>query len=139
MQPKECLDGGSFDGAETVNSPVRVLTPLSFELQGGDLVLDVLSRHKRGPWGLFSHSFFMTEGNASQGASKQCGGTKRAMLAYGGIQITATAVSAISLAAIALSLRAMKQENKAFNGYMEEVMTEGNSNSQAVRFCNGGQ
>ncbi|WP_413441178.1 hypothetical protein [Synechococcus sp. MIT S1220] len=52
----------------------------------------------------------MTEGNACQGASKQHGGTKRAMLAYGGIQITAAAVSAISLAAIALSLCAMKKE-----------------------------
>ena len=58
------------------------------------------------------------------------------MLAYGGIQITATAVSAISLAAIALSLCAMKQESNAFNGCIEEIMTEGKSNAQAVRFCN---
>ena len=61
------------------------------------------------------------------------------MLAYGVTQITSTVVSAISLAAIAVGLCAVKQESKAFNGCVEEVMAAGRSNAQAVRYCNGGR
>ena len=61
------------------------------------------------------------------------------MVVYGVTQITATVVSAISLAAIAVGLCAVKQESKAFNGCVEEVMAAGRSNAQAVRYCNGGR
>ena len=73
-------------------------------------------------------------------SSKQqsCGGKKRAMLAYGVIQISATVVSALSLAAIAIGLCAVKQESKLFNGCVETVVAEGRSQSEAVRYCNGG-
>lgn len=81
----------------------------------------------------------MTEKNVNQEASKQCGRKKRAMVAYGLTQLSATVVSAISLAAVALSICAVKQESKAFNRCVEEVMTEGKSTAQAVRYCNGGQ
>ena len=84
----------------------------------------------------------MTEQSASSKDSKSkksCAGKQRAMLAYGVIQISATVVSAISLAAIAFGFCAVKQESKAFNGCVEEVIAEGRSNSQAVRFCNGGR
>ena len=80
----------------------------------------------------------MTEENASKETSNKCGGKNKAMLAYGVIQISATVVSAISLAAIALGLCAVKQESKAFNGCVQEVIAEGKTNSSAVRFCNGG-
>ena len=60
------------------------------------------------------------------------------MLPYGLIQISATVLSAISLAAIALGLWAVKQESKMFNGCVEEVISEGKTNAQAVRFGNGG-
>ena len=40
----------------------------------------------------------MTEENASKENSNKCGGKNKAMLAYGVIQISATVVSAISLA-----------------------------------------
>ena len=66
------------------------------------------------------------------------GGKKKAMLAYGVIQISATVVSAVSLAAIAFGFVAVKQESKVFNGCVEEVIAEGKTNAQAVRFCNGG-
>ena len=69
---------------------------------------------------------------------KSCGGKNNAMLAYGIIQISATVVSAISLAAIAFAFCAVKQESKAFHGCVEEVMADGKTNAQAVRFCNGG-
>ena len=69
---------------------------------------------------------------------QQCGGKKKAMLAYGVIQISATVVSAISLAAIAVGLCAVKQESKLFNGCVETVVAEGRSNAEAVRYCNGG-
>ena len=45
--------------------------------------------------------------------SKSCGGKKNAMLAYGIVQISATVISALSLAAIALGLCSIKQESKA--------------------------
>ena len=49
-----------------------------------------------------------------ENSSKQnCGGKKKAMLAYGVIQISATVVSAISLAAIAFGFVAMKQEMRS--------------------------
>ena len=80
----------------------------------------------------------MTEETASKETSNKCGGKKKAMLAYGVIQISATVVSAISLAAIALGLCSVKQESKAFNGCVQEVIAEGKTNAAAVRFCNGG-
>ncbi|QNI60789.1 hypothetical protein [Synechococcus sp. TAK9802] len=80
----------------------------------------------------------MTEENTTKKTSNKCGGKNKAMLAYGVIQISATVVSAISLAAIALGLCAVKQESKAFNGCVQEVIAEGKANSAAVRFCNGG-
>jgi hypothetical protein len=67
-----------------------------------------------------------------------CGGKKKAMLAYGIVQISATVVSAISLAAIALSLCPLKQQSSAFNGCVTEMIAQGKSNAQAVRHCNGG-
>ena len=70
---------------------------------------------------------------------KPCSGKQRAMLAHGVIQLTAAVVSAISLAAIAVGLCAVKQESKAFNECVEEVMTAGSSNAKAVRYCNGGR
>ena len=61
------------------------------------------------------------------------------MLAYGVTQVTATVVSAISLAAIAVGLCSVKQESKAFNGCVEEITAAGRSNAEAVRYCNGGR
>tara|TARA_B100000475_G_scaffold141700_1_gene104392 strand:- start:729 stop:962 length:234 start_codon:yes stop_codon:yes gene_type:complete len=66
------------------------------------------------------------------------GGKKKAMLVYGVVQISATVVSAISLAAIALSLCPLKQQSSAFNGCVTEMIAQGESNVQAVRHCNGG-
>ena len=56
------------------------------------------------------------ENEVSSKEKKDFGSQKKAILAYGLIQISATVVSAISLAAIALGLCAVKQESKAFNG-----------------------
>ncbi len=76
---------------------------------------------------------------ADESSNQQsCGGKKRAILAYGVIQISATVVSALSLAAIAIGLCSVKQESKLFNGCVETVVAEGKSQSEAVRFCNGG-
>ena len=61
------------------------------------------------------------------------------MLVYGVTQLTAVVVSAVSLAAIAAGLCAVKQESKAFNGCVEEVIAAGRSNAEAVRYCNGGR
>ena len=69
---------------------------------------------------------------------QSCGGKKRAMLAYGLVQISATVVSAVSLAAISVGLCAVKQESRLFNGCVETVVAEGRSQAEAVRYCNGG-
>ena len=71
-------------------------------------------------------------------STQSCGGKKKAMLAYGILQISATVVSALSLAAIALGLCSIKQGSKAFNGCIAEVTSGGMSTAQAVRYCNGG-
>ena len=71
-------------------------------------------------------------------SSPSCTGKKKAMLAYGLVQISATVVSAISLAAIAFGLCAVKQESRLFNGCVEAMVADGRSSAEAVRYCNGG-
>ena len=69
---------------------------------------------------------------------KNCGGKGKAMFAYGIIQLGSSVISAVALAAIALSFCSLKQESKVFNECVEEVEATGKSSSEAVRFCNGG-
>ena len=79
----------------------------------------------------------MTEENKTD--KKKCGGKGKAMFAYGIIQLGSSVVSAVALAAIALSLCSVKQESKVFNECVEEIQVNGKSSSEAVRFCNGGK
>ena len=79
----------------------------------------------------------MTEENNNE--KKHCGSKKRVMLAYGVIQLGTSLVSALSLAAIALSLCSVNQEAKVFTSCVEEIRESGKSASSAVRFCNGGK
>lgn len=60
------------------------------------------------------------------------------MLAYGLIKTSATVVSAVTLAAIAFNLCALKQESRLFNCCVEAVLAEGSSQAETVRYCNGG-
>ena len=69
---------------------------------------------------------------------QSCGGKKRAMLPFGLVQISATVICAVSLAAIAFGLCAVKQERRLFSGCVEAVVAEGRSQAEAVRYCNGG-
>ena len=78
----------------------------------------------------------MTEKNNKD--KNNCSEKRRAMFAYGIIQLISTIVSAAALAAIALSLCSIKKEAKNFNECVEEVKTSGKSSSNAVRYCNGG-
>ena len=78
----------------------------------------------------------MTEENKNR--QKKCAGKGKAMFAYGIIQLGSNVISALALAAIALSLCSVKQESKVFNECVEEVKATGQSSSNAVRFCNGG-
>ena len=79
----------------------------------------------------------MTEENKKD--KKKCGGKGKAMFAYGIIQIGSSVISAVALAAIALSFCSVKQESKVFNECVEEIQVNGKSSSEAVRFCNGGK
>ena len=79
----------------------------------------------------------MTDENNKE--TKKCGGKGKAMFAYGMIQLGSSVVSAVALAAIALSFCSLKKEANVFNECVEEVQTGGKSASSAVRFCNGGK
>ena len=79
----------------------------------------------------------MTEENKAD--KKKCSGKGKAMFAYGILQLSSSVISAVALAAIALSLCSVKQESKVFNECVEEVQANGKGSSDAVRFCNGGK
>ena len=79
----------------------------------------------------------MTEENKTD--KKKCSGKGKAMFAYGIIQLGSNVVSAVALAAIALSFCSLKQESKVFNECVEKIQATGKSSSDAVRFCNGGK
>ena len=79
----------------------------------------------------------MTEENKTD--KKKCSGKGKAMFAYGIIQLGSNVVSAVALAAIALSFCSLKQESKVFNECVEEIQATGKSSSDSVRFCNGGR
>ena len=79
----------------------------------------------------------MTE--ESNNEKKHCDKKKGLMFAYGVIQLGTSVISALSLAAIALSFCSVKQEAKVFTNCVEEVRESGKSASSAVRFCNGGK
>ena len=78
----------------------------------------------------------MSEENKT--GKKKCTGKGKAMFTYGIIQLSSNVVSAVALAAIAISLCNVKQESKIFNECVEEVKATGKSTSNAVSFCNGG-
>ena len=69
---------------------------------------------------------------------KKCGGKKKIMIAYGFIQFGSNLVSAIALAAIAFGFCYVKKQSKVFNSCVVEIVENGSSNAQAVRYCNGG-
>ena len=63
---------------------------------------------------------------------------KSIMFAYGFIQLCSSVVSAIALAAIAFGFCSVKKESKLFNKCVAEIIEGGGTNSEAVRYCNGG-
>ena len=69
---------------------------------------------------------------------KKCNGKKRIMFAYGFIQLGSSFVSAIALAAIAFGFCSIKKESKVFNNCVAEIVVNGSTNAEAVRYCNGG-
>ena len=70
--------------------------------------------------------------------SKNCIGKKKIMVAYGFIQLGSGFVSAIALAAIAFGFCSVKKESKVFNSCVTEIIDNGSTNAEAVRYCNGG-
>ena len=70
--------------------------------------------------------------------SRKCGDKKKIMATYGFIQLGSSFVSAIALAVIAFGFCSIKKESKLFNSCITEVIENGSSNAEAVRYCNGG-
>ncbi len=70
--------------------------------------------------------------------SKNCSEKKRVMLAYGAIQLGSSFFSALALVAIAFGFCSLKKESKFFNSCVAEIVEKGSTNSEAVRYCNGG-
>ena len=71
--------------------------------------------------------------------TKKCGRKSQLMFAYSIIQLSSRVVSAVALAAIALSFCSVNQQSKVFNECVEEIQKTGKSSFDAVRFCNGGK
>ena len=69
---------------------------------------------------------------------KKCSGKKKIMVAYGFIQLGSSFVSAIALAAIAFGFCSVKKESKVFNSCVTEIIENGSTKAEAVRYCNGG-
>ena len=69
---------------------------------------------------------------------KKCGGKKKIMIAYGFIQLGSSFVSALALAAIAFGFCSVKKESNVFNNCVAEIIENGSTNAEAVRYCNGG-
>ena len=70
--------------------------------------------------------------------TRNCGGKKKMMVAYGFIQLGSSFLSAIALAAIAFGFCSVKKESKVFNSCVTEIVEKGSTNAEAVRYCNGG-
>ena len=70
--------------------------------------------------------------------ANKCTRKKNIMFAYGFIQLGSSFVTAIALAAIAFGFCSVKKESKLFNNCVADVIEGGSSNSEAVRYCNGG-
>ena len=70
--------------------------------------------------------------------SKNCSGKKKIMFAYGFIQLGSSFLSALALAAIAFGFCSVKKESKLFNQCVAEIIEDGGTKSEAVRYCNGG-
>ena len=70
--------------------------------------------------------------------SKKYGEKKRIMFAYGFIQLGSSLVSATALTAIAFGFCSVKKESKVFNRCVTEIVENGSTNAEAVRYCNGG-
>ena len=69
---------------------------------------------------------------------KKCGKKSKLMFAYGILQLGSSGISAIALAAIAISISPIKEEANIFNQCVEEVINESKNYSLAVNFCKGG-
>ena len=70
---------------------------------------------------------------------KNCGVKKKMMVSYGFIQLGSSFVSAIALAGIAFGFCSVKKESEVFNSCVTEIVENGSTNAEAVRYCNGGE
>tara|TARA_B100001029_G_C14794261_1_gene303551 strand:+ start:85 stop:321 length:237 start_codon:yes stop_codon:yes gene_type:complete len=69
---------------------------------------------------------------------KKCGGKKKVMVAYGFIQLGSSLVSAVALASIAFGFCSVKKQSNVFNNCVTEIVENGSTKPEAVRYCNGG-
>ncbi len=77
----------------------------------------------------------MSEENTK--SNKKCDKKSKLMFVYGILQLSSSVISAVALAAIALSICPIKEESKIFNKCVDEVINEGQDYSSAVNFCKG--
>ncbi len=79
------------------------------------------------------------EDKKSKKSKKNCGTKQGVMLAFGLTTLGSRVVTAVSLAAIALSLCSIKKESTSFNDCVLEARESGKSNSTTVNYNNVGQ
>ena len=69
---------------------------------------------------------------------KKCSVRKNVIIVCSFVQLGSSLVSAIALAAISFGFYSVKKESKLFNSCVAEIIENGGTNSEAVRYCNGG-
>ncbi len=70
--------------------------------------------------------------------SNKCDNKKKIMIAYSFTQLGSSFVSAVALASIAFGFCSVKKESNVFNSCVSEIVQNGSTNAEAVRYCNGG-
>jgi len=78
------------------------------------------------------------EEKKNKNKKKSCAGSKGLMLTFGFITIASRAITAVSLASIALGFCSVTKESDAFKDCFEEARESGKSPAAAFRYCNGG-
>ena len=70
--------------------------------------------------------------------NKKCLGKKNLMIAFASIRLSSAFISAMALLALVIGVSSVNQKAKYFNECIQDKLSQGNTISESVHFCNGG-
>lgn len=70
--------------------------------------------------------------------NKKCFGKKNLMMAFASIRLSSAFISAMALLALVIGVSSVNQKAKYFNECIQDKLSQGNTISESVHFCNGG-